>query len=55
MSVRVLVAFFSFVVAFITTVLIPAAYFGDKNEVATKRLIIVAFIAAVVLIVAVFR
>jgi hypothetical protein len=43
---RVLVAFFSFVVALITIVLIPVAYFGDKNEVATKRLIIIAGIAA---------
>jgi hypothetical protein len=53
MSVRVEVAFFSFVVTFITTVLIPVAYFGDKNQKATKRLIL-ASIAAVIFIVAVF-
>jgi hypothetical protein len=54
MSIRVFIAFFSFVVAFITTVLIPVAYFGDKNEVATKRLIIIAGIAALIFLVAVF-
>jgi hypothetical protein len=54
MSVRVLVAYFSFAVAFIVTVLIPVPYFGDKNEKATKRLIILAFIAAVIFVVAVF-
>jgi hypothetical protein len=50
---RAWVAFFSFIVALITTVLIPVAYFGDKNEVATKRLIIIAGIAAAILMLAV--
>jgi hypothetical protein len=54
MSVRALVAFSSFVIACITTVLIPIAYFGDKNGVATKRLIVIAFIAAIVFVIAMF-
>lgn len=54
MSLRVLVAFFSFVITFITGVLIPVAYFGDKNELAAKRLIIIAGIAALIFLVAVF-
>jgi hypothetical protein len=54
MGFRISVAFFSFVVALIATALIPFAYFGDKNEVATKRLIIIAFIAAVIFLVAMF-
>jgi hypothetical protein len=39
MSVRVLIAFFSGLIAVITTVLIPVAHFGDKNEAWTRRLI----------------
>jgi predicted membrane channel-forming protein YqfA (hemolysin III family) len=48
MTCRVLVAFFSGIIGLITTSLIPAAYFGDKNEAWTKRLIIIAFVAAMV-------
>jgi hypothetical protein len=54
LNIRVLVAFFSFLIALITTVLIPVSYFGDKSEVWTKRLIVIAFIAATVFIVTVF-
>ncbi len=38
MTFRVLVAFFSGLIAVITTALIPFAHFGDKNETWTKRL-----------------
>jgi hypothetical protein len=34
--------------------LIPAAHFGDKNEVWTKRMIAIAFVAAVILLVDLF-
>jgi hypothetical protein len=54
MTFRVLVAFFSGIIGFITTCLIPAAYFGDKNEAWTKRLIIIAFVAAMVFLIDVF-
>jgi hypothetical protein len=46
MTVRVLVAFFSGLIAVITTVLIPVAHFGDKNETWTRRLIAIAFVSA---------
>jgi hypothetical protein len=49
---RVLVAFFSGVIALSTTVLIPFAYFGDKNETWTKRLIAIAFPASMIFLVA---
>jgi hypothetical protein len=49
-----LVAFFAGVTSVITTVLIPVAYFGDKNSRWAKRLAIIAFIAAVILMVAIF-
>ena len=48
MAFRVSVAFFSGIVALITIILIPVAYFGDKNESWTNRLIAIAFIAAIV-------
>lgn len=51
---RLFVAFFSFIILCITAVLIPVAYFGDKNESATNRLMIGAGIAAVVFLIAVF-
>jgi hypothetical protein len=54
MSFRVLVGVFSFVVMLIAGGLIPAAHFGDKNEVWTKRLIAMAFVAAVILLVDLF-
>jgi cytochrome c biogenesis protein CcdA len=54
MTFRVLVAFFAGVTSAITTVLIPVAYFGDKNSRWAKRLAIIAFIAAVILMVATF-
>jgi len=53
-TVRVFLAFFSALIAFITLCLVPVSYFGDKNEVWTKRLIIIAFVAAVVFLVDVF-
>jgi hypothetical protein len=54
MSFRVLVAFFTGITAFITTCLIPAAYFGDKNVAWTKRLIIIAFVAVLVFLIDIF-
>ena len=54
MTFRVLVAFFSFVIAVITTVLIPFAHFGDKNETWTKRLIVIAFAASMIFLIALF-
>lgn len=52
MTVRVLVAFFSGLIAVITTVLIPVAHFGDKNETWTRRLITIAFVSAMIFLVA---
>jgi len=46
------VAFFSGFIMVITTVLIPVAHFGDKNETWTKRLVAVAFASAMIFIVA---
>jgi hypothetical protein len=54
MTLRVLVAFFSGVIAVITTVLIPFAHFGDKNETWTKRLIAIAFTASMIFLIALF-
>jgi hypothetical protein len=54
MTFRVLVAFFAGVTSAITTVLIPVAYFGGKNSRWSKRLAVIAFIAAVLLMVAIF-
>jgi hypothetical protein len=54
MGLRVTVAFFSFILALISGCLIPVAYFGDKNEAWTKRLIIIAFVAALAFLLAVF-
>ena len=54
MTFRVLVAFFAGVTTVITTILIPVAYFGDKNSRWAKRLAIIAFVAAVILMVAIF-
>jgi hypothetical protein len=54
MTFRVLVAFFSGVVALITTILVPVAYFGDKNESWTNRLIAIAFVSAIVCLAAIF-
>jgi len=52
MTLRVLVAGFSGLIALITTVLIPFAHFGDKNETWTKRLIAIAFVASMIFLVA---
>jgi hypothetical protein len=52
MTVRVLVAFFSGLITVITTVLIPVAHFGDKNETWTRRLIAIAFVSAMIFLVA---
>jgi len=52
MNFRVLVAFFSGVIAVITTVLIPVAHFGDKNETWTRRLIAIAFVSSMIFLVA---
>ena len=54
MSIRVLVAFFSFLVTLIAGCLIPVAYFGDHNETWTKRLIVIAGIAGALFLAAVF-
>jgi len=54
MTVRVLVAFFSGLVMLITTVLIPVAHFGDKNELWTNRLIAIALVSAIVCLAAIF-
>jgi hypothetical protein len=54
MAFRVLVAFFAGITSVIATVLIPVAYFGDKNSRWAARLAIIAFIAAVILILAIF-
>jgi hypothetical protein len=51
MTLRILVAGFSFLVALIAVVLIPAAYYGDKNKVWTKRLIVISGIAATIFLV----
>jgi hypothetical protein len=52
MALRVLLAFFSGVVATIAAILIPVAYFGDKNVSWTNRLIWIAFIAALIFLAA---
>jgi hypothetical protein len=54
MTFRVLVAFFAGITTVITTVLIPVAYFGDKNPRWAARLVIIGFIAALILMVAIF-
>ena len=54
MRVRVLIAFFSGAVMLITTVLIPVAHFGDKNELWTNRLIAIAFVSAIICVAAIF-
>ena len=54
MTFRVLVVFFSGLIAVITTVLIPVAHFGDKNERWTKRLIAIAFVSAMIFLIALF-
>jgi len=46
MTLRVLIAFFSGIVAVLSTVLIPVAYFGDENSVWTDRFIVIAFVAS---------
>jgi hypothetical protein len=54
MTFRVFVAFFSGLIAVITTGLIPFAHFGDKNETWTKRLIAIAFVSAMVFLISLF-
>ncbi|HEV2398706.1 MAG TPA: hypothetical protein VGS27_17310 [Candidatus Sulfotelmatobacter sp.] len=54
MTIRVLVALFSGVIAFITFCLIPVSYFGDKNEPWTKRLMIISFFSASVFMIDMF-
>jgi hypothetical protein len=54
MAARVLIAFFSFLIALITLILIPIAHFGDKNETATKRLIVIGGISAAIFLIALF-
>jgi hypothetical protein len=51
---RVWVAFFAAVIMVITTVLAPVAYFGDKNPRWAAGLIVVAFVAALIFLVAIF-
>jgi hypothetical protein len=52
MTFRVLIVFFSGLIAVITTLLIPFAHFGDKNETWTRRLIAIAFASAMIFLVA---
>ena len=54
MTLRVLVAFFAGLTAVITIILVPVAYFGDKNPRWAKRLAVIGFIAGLVLLVAIF-
>ena len=54
MTLRVLVAFWAGITCLITTILIPVAYFGDKNSTIAKRLAIIAFIAGLIVMVAIF-
>jgi hypothetical protein len=54
MNVRIWVAFFSFLTMLITSVLIPVAYWGDKNPTAVKRLIVISSVAATAFLVSVF-
>ena len=51
MNFRVLLAFFSAVIAAIAAVLAPVAYFGDKNVARTNRLIWIAFIAGLIFLI----
>jgi hypothetical protein len=53
--VRIWIAIISFFIALMTTALVPAAYFGDKNETWTKRLIVTAFVACVIFLIALLR
>jgi hypothetical protein len=55
MQFRVLLAVFSFVIALIATALIPAAYYGDKNIIWTKRLVVIAAIAASIFLIDLLR
>jgi len=50
---RVLVAFFAGVTTVIMTVLVAVAYFGDNNPRWAARLALVAFIAALILLVSI--
>ncbi len=52
MTIRVLVAFFSGLISLVTTVLIPVAYFGDKNETWATRLIAIAVTSAAIFLIA---
>lgn len=54
MTLRVLVAFWAGITCLITTILIPVANFGDKNSTIAKRLAIIAFIAGLIVMVAIF-
>ena len=51
---RVMAAVLSFVLLFMTLVLIPVSYFGDKSETWTKRLIVVAGFAGMIFVLSVF-
>jgi len=52
LALRVLLTFFSGVVATIAAILIPVAYFGDKNLSWTNRLIWIAFVGALIFVAA---
>ena len=54
MTLRVLIAFFSGIVAVISTVLIPVAHFGDENSVWTGRFIVIAFGASLLFLASLF-
>jgi multisubunit Na+/H+ antiporter MnhB subunit len=54
MTIRISVAFWAGITFLITTILIPIAYFGDKNSPMAKRLAIIAFIAGLIVMVAIF-
>jgi len=51
---RVIAAFFSFITMVMTAVLIPVAYFGDKNPTWAWRVAVVGFVAALIFLVSLF-
>lgn len=54
MAIRIYLATAAGIITFMALCLIPVAFFGDKNESWTKRLIIVGGIAALIFLLAIF-
>jgi preprotein translocase subunit SecY len=50
---HIALAFWSGLIAVVTTWLIPFAYFGDQNETWTRRLSIIAFVSAMIFLFAI--